>query len=120
MLQKTRLNFNRFKRVLLRQKRTVEEELEEIEKEDPLSSDDLAESADSGTDNWLAEAHGKTVAMKNSLQSLLGRIQKSLLSIKKGSYGKCENCGKTIEAGRLKAMPTATLCIACSKKVARA
>lgn len=120
MLNKTRLNFNKIKALLLREKKKVEEELKDVSKEDPVFSDDLAESADSGTDNWMAEAHGQAVAAKANLLSLLGKIQKSLLRIKKGSYGKCENCGKMIEANRLKAMPTATLCIACSKKVARA
>ena len=116
MLKRTRPSFNKVKELLLRRKKEVEEELKAVEKEDPVFSDDLAESADSGSDNWLAEAHGKTVAIKISLQQLLSKIQTSILRINKGKYDKCESCGKRIEEARLKAMPVATMCISCSKK----
>lgn len=119
MLNLTRPNFKKFKGLLLRQKKHVEEEIKEAQKEDPLFSDGLAESVEPGTESWLAEVHSKTTAVRENLQNLLSKIQKSLLRINKGDYGKCENCGKQIEAKRLEAMPTATLCIACSKKSLR-
>jgi DnaK suppressor protein len=55
--------------------------------------------------------------MRQNLLDILGKTKKALANIKTGKYGKCEKCGNAIEPERLQAMPTATLCIADSKKV---
>ncbi len=107
--------FDKFKNLLLKQQKEVEEEIKSLEKDDPVNSLDMAESSEPGTDSWMADTHGRVVAVKQTLQELLSKIKKSLLAMKSGKYGKCENCGKNIEPERLKAMPTATLCISCSK-----
>lgn len=41
-------------------------------------------------------------------------IRAALQRIRDGNYGICANCGTEIPAARLKALPTATLCIACA------
>ena len=46
----------------------------------------------------------------------LKAIDKTLLRIKDGTYGKCENCGNQIAAGRLEVMPTVALCITCQQE----
>lgn len=116
MSNRIRQSFSSVKRVLLHQKKEVEEELKRASRNDPLLSDGLAESTEPGTESWLADVHGKTIAVKDNLQGMLKGIQTSLKKINRGSYGKCDICGKKIEEARLKAMPTATLCISCSKK----
>lgn len=109
---------NKFKNVLLKQQKNVEKELKELE--DPILSDVAsAESSEPGTDSWLADTHSRVVAVKHNLLVMLGRIKNALSNLNKGKYGKCENCGKTIEDERLEAMPTATLCISCSKKASK-
>lgn len=108
---------NKIKNLLLNQQKKVEQEIEALEKDDPVHSLDIAESSEPGTDSWLADTHSRVVAVKNNLQDLLKKIKKSLIALKTGKYGKCENCGKKIEPQRLSAMPTATLCISCSKLV---
>lgn len=115
MLNLTRPNFKRIKTLLLRQKREVEEELKEVEKTDPVMSDGLAESVEPGTASWMADMHSKAVAVKQNLLLMRDWIQNSLTRINKGSYGKCDNCGKQIEEKRLQAMPTAKYCLSCSK-----
>ncbi len=102
---------------LLSQQKKVEEEIKSIEKDDPVNSLDLAESTEPGTDSWMADTHGRVVAVKQNLQLMLTRIRKALVNLKTGKYGVCENCGKKIEAERLTAMPTAIYCISCSKKI---
>ncbi len=119
MLSISRPNFKKIQSILLRQKKQVEEELKLVEKDDPLFDGGLAESIEPGTASWMDDVHSRVVAVKDSSQALLGKIQKALFHLKKGDYGKCENCGKMIEMARLEAMPTATLCIACSKKAAK-
>lgn len=116
MLNLTRPNFDKIRGLLLKQQKKVEQNLKDLEKDDPLMDGSAAESSEPGTDSWLADTHSRMVAVKDSLQSMLSNIRKSLTAMKTGKYGKCEVCGKDIESERLEAMPTATLCIADSKK----
>lgn len=106
---------NKIKELLLRQQKKVEEEIQLLDADDPVNSNAPAESSEPGTDSWVADTHTRTVAVKKNLQEILSKIKHALLSVSSGKYGKCENCGKKIEASRLAAMPTATLCISCSK-----
>lgn len=117
MLNLPRETINKIKKVLLKQQKSVESQLKEIEKDDPITNIDLTpEASESGTDSWMAEVHGRITTLKDDLTGFLGKIRTSLSKIKKGTYGKCEKCGKTIGKNRLKALPTATLCLSCSKK----
>jgi DnaK suppressor protein len=43
-------------------------------------------------------------------------VNSALEKIKKGTYGKCENCGKDIDIERLKVYPEAKFCVKCEKK----
>src|SRR5579872_2488344 len=119
MLSLTRPNFNLIRQRLLRQQKKVEQDLKNLEKEDPVMDRGLAESSEPGTDSWLAETHGRMVAMRQNLLQVLSNTRRALANFRSGRYGKCERCGKPIEAQRLEVMPTATLCISCSKKSAK-
>ena len=44
-------------------------------------------------------------------------IQAALARIDDGTYGICENCGETISAARLTALPTARRCVACQERL---
>ncbi len=116
MLNLPQKTFSNIKKVLLRQQKEIEQNLKSLESKDGES---LAESSEPGTDSWMAEMHGRTEVMKGNLMALLTRTKKSLSNLRSGKYGKCENCGKQIEQERLSAMPTATLCLSCSKKLAK-
>ncbi len=43
------------------------------------------------------------------------QIDYALNKIKKGKYGNCENCGKSINKQRLLAIPFVSLCIKCKE-----
>lgn len=116
MLKYPKQTLNNIKEKLLHRQQAVEEELKSIETDDPISVDAVAESSEPGTESWQAEVHGRLTSLKNDLLDLSKKISSSLLRLKQGSYGKCEKCGKAIEVARLEAMPTATLCLSCSKK----
>jgi DnaK suppressor protein len=47
-------------------------------------------------------------------QTLLRQIDDALERIDAGTFGECERCGNDIGHARLKAMPTAALCIDCA------
>ncbi|MBI2018604.1 TraR/DksA C4-type zinc finger protein [Candidatus Daviesbacteria bacterium] len=104
------------KRLLLRQQREVEENLKEIEEDDPAKSPALAESSEPGTDSYIAETHTKTMVLGEQLKNASKNIKNALVKIRRGAYGKCEKCGKKIELLRLLVMPTAKYCVSCSKK----
>ena len=44
----------------------------------------------------------------------LEEIAAALARLDAGTYGECMECGDTIPAGRLKALPYATLCVSCA------
>jgi len=47
----------------------------------------------------------------------LASIENALEQIRQGSYGHCEACNASIPLARLQALPYATLCIDCQRKV---
>jgi DnaK suppressor protein len=53
-------------------------------------------------------------AIGNETTLLIEVILGALRRIENGVYGTCDNCGKSIAIGRLKAMPEATRCLACA------
>lgn len=116
MLNLPRKSFDSIKKYLLHRQKQVKEEIESIDKQDPVLMDGVAESSEPGTDSFQADVHARLLSAKNSLLEMSQWIKKSLINLRKGTYGKCERCGKKIEQARLEAMPTATLCILCSKK----
>jgi DnaK suppressor protein len=107
---------NKFKIKLIKQQKEIEKNLKNMKDSDAVKEDSLAESSEPGTDSWLADAHGRTEALRQNLMTMLQSTKVALVNLKKGSYGKCKKCGKDIELARLEAMPTATLCLSCSRK----
>lgn len=45
----------------------------------------------------------------------LDRIRRALERMDAGSYGTCARCGEAIPTGRLKALPSAALCVSCAQ-----
>lgn len=45
----------------------------------------------------------------------LDEVRAALVRVKAGTYGTCSRCSAEIPAARLRAMPTATLCIKCKE-----
>ncbi len=110
---------NSIKQHLLRQQKIVEENIKEIEKDDPVKDNVLPEASEPGTDSYIADIHAKTLVLGNQLKKARNGIRSALSKITKGTYGKCEECGKQIELGRLLVLPTASLCLSDSKKTSK-
>ena len=106
-------------RHLLRQQREVEINLKKVAEDDPAKPPALVESSEPGTDSYIAETHGKSIVFERKLTDAKTGIKVALQKIKNGTYGKCENCSKQIEVGRLLAMPTAQYCVSCSKRISK-
>lgn len=117
MLGLPQKTLNKIKNNLLKQQLEIEDQLKGIDIEDPVLAPDLApEASESGTDSWQQDVHSRATTLKHDLKSISEKIKNTLLRINKGTYGKCESCGKQIESVRLEALPTASLCMSCSKK----
>ena len=59
------------------------------------------------------EEYGALLPIEFSLENKLKDINSALEKIKKGKYGICEKCKKSISLERLKAFPTAKTCKKC-------
>jgi DnaK suppressor protein len=46
----------------------------------------------------------------------LEQVERALQKLDEEKYGKCENCGETIAAARLEALPHAPLCVDCQSE----
>ncbi len=62
------------------------------------------------------EEYANMLPVEHSLELRLRDIKIALEKIKKGTYGKCENCDKKIDEERLKVYPEARFCVRCDKK----
>lgn len=110
---------NTIKRILLRQQKDIEKNIQEFEEEDPVKAPSLVESSEPGTDSFIADSHTKTLVFVSQLKKTSQNIKKALLRIKRGTYGKCENCGQGIGISRLLAMPNTPYCVSCAQKMAK-
>lgn len=100
----------------------IDKELADIASENPLvrgdfdvKVGDLGKSEDDAGQE--AVELDRNQAMVNTLEKERKDIENTITKVESGSYGKCESCSVEISPARLKAMPVASLCISCAKKV---
>jgi RNA polymerase-binding transcription factor DksA len=72
--------------------------------------------ADLGTDSFEQEV---AVSLLENERQVFGEIGAALDRIEAGTFGQCERCGQEIPAGRLRALPYATHCLACARRAER-
>ena len=58
----------------------------------------------------------KNLALRQALKSQLEEVEGALARFEAGIYGYCLDCGQKIDLARLKAMPSASLCITCRQR----
>jgi DnaK suppressor protein len=68
--------------------------------------------ADQGTATFSKELD---MSLEENVRELLAQVNRAIARIDAGEYSKCTSCGKQIDAGRLKAMPAADMCIECKE-----
>ena len=68
------------------------------------------ESGEGGTLNVERE---RDLALSAQALSAVDDVDRALAKLDAGTYGTCEQCGQPIPKARLKALPSATLCVAC-------
>ena len=95
----------------------IQTRITSIRLQDPFSNPDrLNDNAASDTEASEESTHERMEALEKELRRNLEEINMALERIKKGSYGKCLNCGKMIDTDRLAIKPTAIYCVSCERK----
>ena len=77
---------------------------------------EVMDSADQALDSYESELH---YGINDAERKLLEDVEEALQRIQEGSFGVCANCGDPISMVRLKAMPSARLCIECKQSQER-
>jgi len=82
---------------------------------------DLRSSAERSADETDTDAYEreKTLALAQTLERKLASIERAIELARKGTYGRCENCGNRIDPARLEILPQATLCLKCQREYER-
>jgi len=113
----------RFRDQLLAERARLEEELKEIENRTArVDESDRANElsayedhpADLASETFERE---KDLAIGESVQHMLYKAINALEKIDRGTYGRCDVCGRPIKKARLKALPFATLCLECQDRL---
>ncbi|MDB5351463.1 MAG: yocK [Planctomycetota bacterium] len=113
---------DRYRRRLLSLRRRLVVDVSELEPEAirPVggdSSGDLSDvplhSADPASDEHEEQVD---VSLLQNESQLLTEVNDALDRIERGTFGRCENCGREISKERLDALPYARYCIRCARK----
>ena len=119
----TKKELERFKKLLLKQREVVCEDINSIEQEAATgtyneTSGELSNVpvhlADISAENYEQEFAVGLLENKGEVAAL---IDEALRKIEEGTYGICEMCGGRIKKTRLQAIPYAQHCIECQRKI---
>jgi len=106
---------------LQREKTRIESELAQFAKPTGIPGDYETKFENIGTDidenASEVEQYADNLALENTLEKELSKINKALEKIANHTYGLCQNCGEEIDIKRLKVYPAAQNCIKCKQKI---
>ncbi|MDD5561202.1 MAG: TraR/DksA family transcriptional regulator [Candidatus Omnitrophica bacterium] len=118
----TKKEFKDFKKIILKKKEEVLDDLKHItddtlKKSQKEASGDISgytyHMADVATDNYDREF---SLGLASNERRALYELDDALKRIEEGTFGFCDDCKGPIAKIRLKAVPSARLCIKCQEK----
>lgn len=118
----TRVELNKFKKLLINKRDSLLTQIQHIQKEtlhktQKDAAGDLSSytfhMADVATDSFDRDF---ILSLATAEREILMDMEDALKKIRDKTYGKCESCDKDISKSRLKAIPYAKLCISCQEK----
>lgn len=118
----TKKDLKEFKKIVLKRKEEILDELRHISddtlrKSQKEASGDISgytyHMADVATDNYDREF---SLGLASSERKSLYELDDALKRIEDGFFGICDGCKNSISKVRLKAVPSAKLCIKCQQK----
>jgi DnaK suppressor protein len=110
--------FEAQRKALLEERATYTRQAETLKAEaDLLAQDrdpgDVQFDEESGEGDTIAVERERDLALSAQARAAVEEIDRALAKIDDGTYGVCEQCGKSIPRERLKALPYAMLCVDC-------
>ena len=118
----TKKELKEFKKIVLKRKEEVLDDIKHIS-EDTLkksqkeASGDISgytyHMADVATDNYDREF---SLGLASNERIVIYELDDALKKIEDGTFGICEDCKSLIAKNRLKAVPSARLCVKCQEK----
>jgi RNA polymerase-binding protein DksA len=110
-----RLDLEKFKRLLLEEKRKIflNYENQEMVKAEDEGATDIADEANESNERRLLQSLGAKDA------AVLRQINYALRRLEEGSYGICAKCGQPIPERRLELIPYAVFCVPCQESEER-
>ncbi len=118
----TKKELKDFKKIVLKRKEEILDDLKHIsddtlKKSQKEASGDISgytyHMADVATDNYDREF---SLGLASNERKSLYELEDALKRIEEGVFGICDGCKSAITKIRLKAVPSARLCIKCQKK----
>jgi len=108
-----KVNLKKFKTMLETKREEILRKAKQTLSEDmALDANDLPDEMDLASSEYLQSF---TFRLRGREKSFLDKIEKALIKIEDGSFGKCEECEEEISIKRLEARPETTLCIRCKE-----
>jgi len=111
------------RRRLMEERLRLEKEVEVFEDELGVSLEDASE--ESIYDQHMAETAAVTLdreidlTLEENARAALEKVDRALTKLDEGSYGVCDSCKGAISEDRLRASPSASLCIDCKRREER-
>jgi RNA polymerase-binding transcription factor len=99
---------------LERRRAEVSEELAELTAvpRDPMEAVSFGKRVGDGTTQAVERLN--QVGTATALAAMLEDVDRALVKLDEGSYGRCDSCGAEIPEERLEARPWSVLCVTCS------
>jgi len=106
----------KFKALFEEQKRNLLYTRNVINEDFHVQADDLFDETDLTSSELETSMR---MRLRNREALFIKKIDEALARIEEGSFGECESCGENIEAKRLEARPTTTMCVGCKEESER-
>ncbi len=106
----------KFKRIFETQRQAIIFNDRVVREDFSVNSDDRYDELDQAQTDI---EQSMRMRLRNREALFIKKVEEALKRIEEGTFGECEECGEDIGELRLRARPTATLCVACKEEQER-
>jgi DnaK suppressor protein len=101
------------KGMLESRRREIHAKLRSLREQIPADAPDVRDAEEQSVDDFVQEVDLALMQMKSDT---LRKIDRAILRLEEGTYGRCQECDAEIPAARLRALPFAALCRDCQEE----